>query len=53
MAAFGRRYFFDRAGRSVAEYHEKVEYIHLNPVTAGLASHPRDGDGRVLTSTPE
>jgi hypothetical protein len=24
--------FFDRALRTVKEYHEKVEYIHLNPV---------------------
>jgi len=29
--------FFDRALRTVREYHEKVEYIHLNPVRAGLA----------------
>ena len=28
--------FFDRALRTVREYHEKVEYIHLNPVKAGL-----------------
>ncbi len=27
---------FDRALRSVKEYYEKVEYIHLNPVRAGL-----------------
>jgi hypothetical protein len=27
--------FFDRALRSVKEYYEKVEYIHLNPVRAG------------------
>jgi putative transposase len=32
--------FFDRALRSVREYHEKVEYIHLNPVKAGLAQRP-------------
>ncbi|MGD0128367.1 MAG: transposase [Terriglobia bacterium] len=30
--------FFDRALRTVREYNEKVEYIHLNPVRAGLAS---------------
>ena len=29
--------FFDRALRTVREYNEKVEYIHLNPVRAGLA----------------
>jgi hypothetical protein len=28
--------FFDRALRSVKEYYEKVEYIPLNPVRAGL-----------------
>jgi putative transposase len=30
--------FFDRALRTVKEYNEKVEYIHLNPVKAGLVS---------------
>jgi hypothetical protein len=34
--------FFDRALRTVREYNEKVQYIHLNPVKAGLASHPED-----------
>ena len=34
--------FFDRALRSVREYNEKVEYIHLNPVRAGLISGPED-----------
>jgi len=34
--------FFDRALRSVKQYNEKVEYIHLNPVKAGLVSHPED-----------
>ena len=34
--------FFDRALRTVREYHEKVEYIHLNPVKAGLANRPED-----------
>jgi len=34
--------FFDRALRTVKEYHEKVEYIHLNAVRAGLVGHPRD-----------
>ena len=32
--------FFDRALRTVREYHEKVEYIHVNPVKAGLVSRP-------------
>ncbi len=32
--------FFDRALRTVKEYQEKVEYIHLNPVRAGLVSRP-------------
>ena len=34
--------FFDRALRTVQEYKEKVEYIHLNPVKAGLVSRPED-----------
>jgi hypothetical protein len=34
--------FFDRALRSVDEYNEKLEYIHLNPVKAGLVSRPED-----------
>ena len=34
--------FFDRALRTVKEYIEKVEYIHLNPVRAGLVSRPED-----------
>jgi putative transposase len=34
--------FFDRALRTVREYHEKVEYIHLNPVKAGLVLRPED-----------
>ena len=37
--------FFDRAIRTVKEYHEKVEYIHLNPVRAGLVGHPQDWRG--------
>ena len=32
--------FFDRALRTVKEYNEKVEYIHLNPVKAGLVQQP-------------
>ena len=34
--------FFDRALRTVREYQEKVEYIHLNPVKAGLVERPGD-----------
>ena len=32
--------FFDRALGTVREYHEKVEYIHLNPVRRGLVENP-------------
>ena len=34
--------FFDRALRTVREYHEKVWYIHLNPVKAGWVTRPED-----------
>ena len=34
--------FFDRPLRTVKEYNEKVEYIHLNPVKAGLADRAQD-----------
>jgi hypothetical protein len=34
---------FDRALRSVKEYYEKVEYIHLNPVRAGLVKRAGSG----------
>ncbi|MBI1955873.1 MAG: transposase [Acidobacteria bacterium] len=34
--------FFDRAVRTVKEYHETVEYIHSNAVRAGLVSRPQD-----------
>lgn len=34
--------FFDRALRTVKEYNEKVEYIHLNPAKAGLATRPEE-----------
>jgi hypothetical protein len=34
--------FFDGALRTLKEYKEKVEYIHLNPVRAGLVSRPED-----------
>jgi putative transposase len=33
--------YFDHALRTVKEYHEKMEYIHLNPVKAGLAGQPQ------------
>jgi hypothetical protein len=33
---------FDRALRTVKEYNEKVEYIHLNPVKAGLVARPEE-----------
>jgi putative transposase len=33
---------FDRALRTVREYHEKVQYIHLNPVKAGLVNRAED-----------
>jgi hypothetical protein len=35
--------FFDRALRSIKEYNEKVECIHLNPVRAGLVKRAEDG----------
>jgi REP element-mobilizing transposase RayT len=35
--------FFDRALRTVREYWEKVEYLHQNPVKAGLARRAEDG----------
>ena len=38
----GLRACFDRALRNVKEHNEKVEYIHLNPVKAGLVSRPED-----------
>ena len=34
--------FFDRALRTVKEYNGKVQYIHLDPVKAGLATSPED-----------
>ena len=34
--------FFDRALRTVREYHEKVEYLHLNPVRRGLVKNAED-----------
>lgn len=32
--------YFDRVIRTVKEYHETVEYIHLNPARRGLAASP-------------
>ena len=34
--------FFDRALRTVKEYQEAVDYIHLNPVRRGLVSRAED-----------
>jgi putative transposase len=34
--------FFDRALRTVGEYNEKVQYLHLNPVKAGLVKRATD-----------
>jgi hypothetical protein len=34
--------FLDRAVRTVKEYHEEVEYIHLNPVKRGLVNKPEE-----------
>ena len=34
--------FFDHALRTVQDYWEKVEYIHLNPVQRGLVAKPDD-----------
>ena len=34
--------FSDRALGTVEEYNEKVQYIHLNPVRAGLGRRPED-----------
>jgi hypothetical protein len=33
---------FDRAVRTVKEYNEKMEYIYLNPVKAGLVVRPEE-----------
>jgi putative transposase len=34
--------FYDHALRTVREYHETVEYVHLNPVRRGLVQRPED-----------
>lgn len=58
--------FFDRALRTVKEYGETVDYIHWNPVKAGLANCPEEwpwssaldyaghanGSKRILTIDP-
>ncbi len=51
---------FDRALRSVREDSERVEYIHLNPVKAGWATHPEEGPwssvpdyNRTMKNAPE
>jgi hypothetical protein len=44
---------FDRAlsvGRRIKECNEKVEYIHLNPVRAGLVSRREDWSRRAGSS---
>ena len=41
-AFLGAQQVFDRALRTVKEYHEKVEYIHMNPVRAGLVRRTED-----------
>jgi hypothetical protein len=38
----GQERFFDRALRTVREDHEKVEYLHLNPVRRGFVKNPED-----------
>ncbi len=48
--------FFDRALRTVKEYHEKVAYIHWNPVRAGLVSKAeerKNGNGPACEIIPE
>jgi REP-associated tyrosine transposase len=37
-----QRRFFDRALRTVKEYNQKVDYIHHNPVKAGLVQRAED-----------
>ena len=34
--------FYDHALRTVKEYHETVECVHLNPVRRGLVKRPED-----------
>ena len=42
--------FFDHALRTVQDYWEKVEYIHLNPVRRGLVAKP---EGWIWSSAAE
>jgi putative transposase len=47
--------FFDRALRTVKAYRETIEYIHWNPVKAGLAKRPENwawSSAREYASTP-
>jgi putative transposase len=37
-----QRKYFDHIIRTVGDYWEKLEYIHNNPVAAGLAANPSD-----------
>ncbi len=37
---------YDRNMRSTRDVHEKLRYIHLNPVRRGLVERPEDGPGR-------
>ena len=34
--------YFDRVMRDVKEYHETLDYLHLNPVRKGLVARPED-----------
>jgi hypothetical protein len=43
--------FFDRALRTVKEYNEKVEYIHLDPVGPVWSAARKIGDGQVTKNT--
>jgi putative transposase len=39
---FWQARYFDRAIRTVKEYHETIEYVHLNPVRKGMVRRPED-----------
>ncbi len=39
---FWQARYFDRALRTVKEFHSKLEYIHLNPVKRGLTAKPEE-----------
>jgi REP-associated tyrosine transposase len=34
--------YFDRIVRTVKEFHETLDYMHLNPVRRGLVNHPAE-----------